>query len=184
MGTYATDSSLYVSRKFFRLLLSIAGKDIMLYLDAYKEYDSYDTDIHISIKGILYNIIPHEGDGKHWSYPMKLPKSFKNRLLGVFSKYGVSELCFLHLFDEHGSPSIEYCENTGYDMYEDWFDITQFIKRGMPTNMIYDLVSVLLDEYKVPIKEVYFIGNHQMYFCIDYVIAYRNFDGELSLVVY
>lgn len=156
----------------------------MLYLDAYKENDSYDTDIHISIKGILYNIIPHEGDGKHWSHPMKLAKSFKNRLLRVFSKYDVSELCFLHLFDEHGFPSIEYCENTGYDMYEDWFDITQFIKRGMPTNMIYDLVSVLLDEYKVPIKEVYFIGNHQMYFCIDCVIAYKNSDGELSLVFY
>ena len=54
----------------------------------------------------------------------------------------------------------------------------------MSTNMIYDLVSVLLDEYKVPIKEVYFIGNHQMCFCIDCVIAYNNSDGELSLVFY
>ena len=58
------------------------------------------------------------------------------------------------------------------------------LKRGMSTNMIYDLVSVLLDEYKVPIKEVYFIGNHQMCFCIDCVIAYKNSDGELSLVFY
>ena len=78
----------------------------------------------------MYNIIPHEGDSKHWSHPMKLAKSFKNRLLRVFSKYDVSELCFLHLFDEHGFPSIEYCENTGYDMYEDWFDNTHFIKKG------------------------------------------------------
>jgi len=51
IGTYDTDSSLYVSGKFFRLLPSIVGKNIMFYFDAYEEYDSYDTDIHISING-------------------------------------------------------------------------------------------------------------------------------------
>ena len=184
IGTYDTDSSLFASGKFFRLSSSIIGEDIMLYLDAYEEYDSYDTDIHISVKDILYNIIPHEGDGKHWSHPMKLPKSFKDRLERVFDKYDISELCFLHLFDEHGSPSVEYCENTGYEMSEDWSDNSSYIKRGMPVNMISDLLDVLLDEYKVPIKDVYFIGNHQIDFCIDYVIAHRHPDGELSLVFY
>ena len=193
LGSYPdyVDSSLYVSGNFFSLLSGIVNEDLMSYIDAEEAYESYGNKVSVSIKGILYAILPHEGDGKHWSQTKELSQSFRTNLMDVLDTYVMYEYCYLRVYDKQGTPLVEYCTNDGYAMADVKDDYSSCVGKGIikkdvkgMSNMLSALLDVLLDEYKAPIKEVYFIGNNLEFFGLNYVVASKNSDGELSLVIY
>ena len=181
LGGNGDYSSCNIDGRFFRLSPKVIDSDMLFHVLAEEYYDnkSGKGSTTVTVGDVLFDVLPH--DNEKWSTANRLDSAFSTALEGILGKIEYDS-CYIHLYDNNGTPAVEYC--TEADFYSGKMNRDEYIKKVTSESLITSLVSVILDRYNFPIKEVYFIGNLVDGFSASRVVAKENSDGEYSLVIY
>lgn len=142
------------------------------------ENTSGGKDLNISrmLSNVSYAIVPKNNDGYIWSAPKKVPKDSIMDIYWSLDK-GTPIEC-VHIYDKNGIPTME---TIGYGVRgKSICPIFKDITYKCDNNTFNALIGGIISAYGSNVKEVYIFdeGSH----CE--VVARKNPDGELTLVVY